>query len=156
MPGSVHHSFLVVGTLAVWGQSVQADQAPTCDPETMNCSPLVVCIEATGEIMRGASFGTDSGPFLVLSVNGTICEGTWRRSPIGLGLAEFTCSDGRSGKSAFTWFEPESGTAVGSGQFSDGTEGRFWSGNNLERYFREVSPEDRQRMACSPDEMLTS
>jgi hypothetical protein len=75
---------------------------------------------------------------------------------LGLGLAEFTCSDGRSGTSAFTWFEPESGTAVGSGRFSNGQIARFWAGNNLERYFREVSPGERQRMACAPDDMLLS
>jgi hypothetical protein len=128
----------------------------TCDPGTMNCSPLVVCIESTGEIMRGASFGLDAGPFMASSSTGVLCEGTWRRSFMGLGLAEFSCSDGRSGTSAFTWFEPESGTAVGSGRFSDGTEAQFWAGNNLERYFREIAPEERQRMACTPGDMLVS
>jgi hypothetical protein len=133
-----------------WGE------VPACDPAVMNCSPLVVCIEATGEILRGASFGLDAGFFAAESSDGVLCEGSWRRSLMGLGLAEFTCSDGRSGTSAFTWFEPESGTAVGSGRFSNGEIARFWAGNNLERYFREVSPEDRQRMACEPDDMLLS
>ncbi|MFN5998002.1 MAG: hypothetical protein ACK47Z_12945 [Paracoccaceae bacterium] len=122
----------------------------------MNCSPMVVCVEATGEILRGASFGVDSGSFAVESTTGVICEGNWRRSFMGLGLAEFSCSDGRSGRSAFTWFEPESGTAVGTGQFSTGEEARFWGGNNLERYFREIAPEERRRMACSPGDMLLS
>lgn len=131
-------------------------EAPSCDPETMACSPLLVCIETTGEIMRGASFGEDSGPFRAQSLEGVVCEGNWRRSFMGIGLAEFTCSDGRSGKSTFTWFEPESGTAVGSGQFSNGEIARFWGGNNLERYFREVDPEERQRMACTPEDMLLS
>jgi hypothetical protein len=127
-----------------------------CDPVTMNCSPLVVCIEATGEILRGASFGRDAGPFQAANSDGVLCDGTWRRGFMGLGLAAFTCSDGRSGTSAFTWFEPESGTAVGTGRFSDGTEARFWSGNNLEAYFREVAPAERERMACSPASMLLS
>jgi hypothetical protein len=130
--------------------------AQTCDPARMNCSPLVACVEATGEIFRGASFGVDGGPFHAESQAGVRCDGTWRRTVMGLGLAEFLCSDGRSGRSAFTWFEPESGTAVGTGQFSTDEVARFWSGNNLERYFREVSPEDRQRMACAPEEMLLS
>lgn len=131
-------------------------EVPACDPATMNCSPLVVCVEATGEILRGASFGLEAGPFAAGSNEGVVCEGNWRRGLMGLGLAEFTCSDGRSGTSAFTWFEPESGTAVGSGQFSTGETARFWAGNNLERYFREIAPEERQRMACTPGDMLLS
>ncbi len=131
-------------------------KVPACDPQSMDCSPLVVCVEATGEIMRGASFGRDEGPFATESSDGVLCEGTWRRGFMGVGLASFTCNDGRSGKSAFTWFEPESGTAVGTGTFSDGQEARFWGGNNLERYFREISPQDRQAMTCTPEDMLLS
>lgn len=126
-----------------------------CDTATV-CVPLVVCVEATGEVLRGMALGQDEGPIFAASAAGVRCEGTWRRSLMGLGLAEFTCSDGRGGTSAFTWFEPDSGTAVGSGQFSSGEEARFWAGNNLERYFREVAPEERQRMACSPADMLVS
>ena len=60
------------------------------------------------------------------------------------------------GSSVFNWFEPESGTAVGYGTFADGAVARFWAGNNLERYFRELDPEERQRMACNPVDMLLS
>lgn len=140
----------------VLSATAHAETPMACDPAAMDCSPLVVCVEATGEIMRGASFGRDGGPFHAQSSEGVLCEGAWRRTFMGLGLAEFTCSDGRTGQSAFTWFEPESGTAVGSGTFSNGEEARFWGGNNLERYFREVSPEERQRMACAPEDMLMS
>ena len=146
---------MLVGMSTLSGGAALAEVAE-CDPATMNCSPLVVCVEATGEIMRGASFGLDAGPFAAASTSGVICEGSWRRGFLGIGLAEFACSDGRSGTSAFTWFEPQSGTAVGSGRFSTGEEARFWAGNNLERYFREVAPEERQRMACSPGDMLLS
>jgi hypothetical protein len=139
---------------------VGADDTPPCDPSTMNCSPLVACVEATGEILRGASFGVDDGPFHAMGDDGVLCVGTWRRGPLGVGLATFSCSDGRLGQAVYTFFEPESGTAVGTGHFSEGgAEGgevRFWSGNNLERYFREVAPEERQRMACEPDAMLLS
>jgi hypothetical protein len=127
-----------------------------CDPERMACSPLVACIEETGEIFRGASFGVDAGPFRADSDTGAVCTGTWQRVPPGIGLAEFTCDDGRSGMSAFTWFEPETGTAVGQGSFADGAIARFWSGNNLARYFREVDPAEVQRMACKPADMLLS
>ncbi|MEM7753165.1 MAG: hypothetical protein AAF230_07110 [Pseudomonadota bacterium] len=40
----------VLGTTAV-------SEGPVCDPETMRCSPMVACIEETGEYFRGASFG---------------------------------------------------------------------------------------------------
>jgi hypothetical protein len=152
---SKHIPVLALALAALPVGSALGDVA-ACDPSTMACSPLVVCVEATGEILRGASFGVDAGPFAAASAAGVVCEGTWRRSFMGLGLAEFACSDGRSGTSAFTWFEPESGTAVGSGRFSKGEEARFWAGNNLERYFREIAPEERQRMACSPGDMLLS
>jgi hypothetical protein len=137
-------------------RSAIAEEVPVCDPSTMDCSPVVVCVEATGEVFRGASFGRDSGTFAALSVSGVVCKGTWRRTFMGLGLAEFTCADGRSGTSAYTWFEPETGTAVGSGRFSHGEEASFWAGNNLERYFRELAPGDRKRMACQPEDMLVS
>lgn len=133
----------------------QADPL-NCDPARMNCSPLVACIEETGEVFRGSSFGIEEGPLAVETDLGVICSGNWKRNFIGIGLAEFTCSDGRGGQSAFTWFEPETGTAVGSGRFNDGTVVKFWSGNNLDRYFSEIDPAEAQRMACAVPEMLIS
>ncbi|MEM7718678.1 MAG: hypothetical protein AAF222_05700 [Pseudomonadota bacterium] len=127
-----------------------------CDPGRMNCSPLVACIEESGEYFRGASFGQDAGPLQATSVTGAVCTGTWRRTLMGIGIAEFTCDDGRVGSSVFNWFEPESGTAVGHGSFADGSVARFWAGNNLERYFREIDPLERERMACNPVDMLLS
>ena len=143
-------AFLALPTLAA------ASAGSLCDPVRMNCSPLVACIEETGEIFRGASFGLDAGPFRADSDTGAICTGTWQRVPPGIGLAEFACDDGRSGMSAFTWFEPETGTAVGQGNFADGSLARFWSGNNLARYFREIDPAEVGRMACQPADMLLS
>jgi hypothetical protein len=125
-----------------------------CDPARMNCSNMVACIEETGEYFSGSTFGTDAGPFQATSITGTVCTGTWRRTILGIGVAEFTCDDGRAGSSVFTWFEPETGTAVGDGEFVDGMTARFWSGNNLEAYFREVDPTERDRMACQPADML--
>jgi len=132
-----------------------AGETPACDPARMNCSPLVACIEATGEIFRGASFGREAGRFYAQS-DATQCTGTWARAPGGLGVAEFTCTDGRSGGSIYPWFEYETGTAVGQGTFADGEVARFWSGNNLARYFAEVDPAEVQRMACQPAAMLFS
>lgn len=125
-----------------------------CHPERMNCSPMVACIEATGEMFSGASFGRDGGAFWARSMSGVLCEGVWRRTLLGVGLAEFACDDGRTGQSAFTWFEAETGTAVGNGGFDDGAVARFWSGTNLEGYFQQVDPGERARMGCRPAEML--
>lgn len=84
----------------------------------------------------------------MISDLGAVCVGTWQRLPPGLGVAHFFCNDGRDGTSAFTWFELETGTAVGTGQFADGAVARFWSGTNLARYFDEVDPQEAERMAC--------
>lgn len=145
----------VLPVLCLLALPVDAQDLPTCDPVRMDCSPLVVCIEATGERFRGASFGRDAGPFHMRSESGPVCQGQWSRTAIGIGLAEFSCADGRRGTSAFTWFEPETGTAVGSGRFADGTPARFGAGNNLARYFREVSPEDQLRMGCNMVALLS-
>ena len=133
-----------------------AEEIELCDPSTMNCSTFVACIEDTGEYFKGVSFGTEAGPLAAKSVTGAICTGEWARGPSGVGVAKFTCDDGRSGSSVYKWFESESGTAVGTGEFADGAEARFWSGNNLERYFREIDPSERDRMACQPVDMLLS
>lgn len=145
-------AFILASALAA---PAYADTA-ICDPGTMNCSPLVACVEDTGEYFRGASFGQDAGPFQAESVTGAVCTGKWKRTMLGIGVAEFNCDDGRMGSSIFNWFEPESGTAVGHGTFLDGAVARFWAGNNLEKYFREIDPAERQRMACSPVDMLLS
>ncbi len=125
-----------------------ADKVPTCIGATTYCAPLVACIPATGEVLRGVSLGRNSGPIQAQSEAGVRCEGTWRRTLLGTGLAEFTCTDGRSGKSSFRWFERETGTAVGTGTFSTGDKAQFWAGNNLERYFREMPPEEMLRLSC--------
>jgi hypothetical protein len=142
-------------TLVLVATPALADM-PVCNPVTMDCSPVVACVAATGEILRGATFGVDSGVISATSDTGATCTGGWQRTVIGLGLAQFSCTDGRTGASAFTWFEPSSGTAVGSGQMSDGTTVQFWAGNNLARYFREVAPGTEAAMACDPDAMLSS
>lgn len=73
---------------------------------------------------------------------------------MGLGLAEFSYSDGRSGRSAFTWFEQDTATAVGSGTFTDGRTALFWAGNNLESHFCDMLPEQTQTMDCAMADLL--
>jgi len=125
-----------------------ADKVPNCRGETVYCAPLIVCIPATGEVFRGVSLGRRSGPVRAQSEAGVRCEGTWRRTLLGAGVAELTCTDGRSARSSFRYFEPETGTAVGKGKFSNGDEAQFWAGNNLMRYFQEMPPEEMLRLSC--------
>jgi len=148
-------ALIFVSAIAISGAAI-ADEF-TCDTGDATCTPLVACVEETGEIFRGFTIGGDrSGPLVAQSVTGAICKGTWRETLLGIGLAQFTCDDGRAGTSAFTWFERETGTAVGKGDFVDGTTVRFWSGSNLKRYFEEVDPAEQQRMACEPADMILS
>ena len=149
-------ALLPVVLLHFLAMPVAAQDQPSCEGASEYCVPWVACVEATGEIFHGASYGHDGGALVARSSGGVLCKGNWQRTFMGIGIATFDCSDGRSGQSSFTWFEPETGTAVGSGNFSNGEVTRFWAGNNLARYFREVSPEEEVRMACSINDMIIS
>ena len=141
-------AMLPVLVLQILALPALAEKVPTCIGAKTYCAPLVACIPATGEVFRGVSLGHNSGPIRAQSEAGVRCEGTWHRTLLGTGLAEFTCTDGRSGKSSFRWFERETGTAVGTGTFSTGGKAQFWAGNNLERYFQEMPPEEMLRLSC--------
>jgi len=129
-------------------------QSEPCSPSGNYCTPFVGCIEETGEIFRGETRGRKDGPLLAASSKGAVCEGTWLRTESGMGVAWFECNDGRRGMTVYTYFEETSGTAIGDVEFSNGQIGKFWAGWNLESYFDQVAPEDRQSMACEPHDML--
>ena len=118
--------------------------------------PFVACVEETGEIFRGTAFGADAGPLNAVSENGVSCEGEWKRLPLGLGVASFTCDDGRTGTTIYHYFDTATGTAIGDGSLQDGSPTRFWSGYRLEDYFKTKDPSERERMACQPEQMLLS
>ena len=141
-------TMLPVLLLPLLALPANAEKVPSCIGATTYCAPLVACIPATGEVFRGVSLGHDSGPVRALSDAGVRCEGTWRRTLLGAGVAELTCSDGRSARSTFRWFERETGTAVGKGKFSTGDEAQFWAGNNLMRYFQEMPLGEMLRLSC--------
>lgn len=126
-----------------------------CDIHGANCSEIVACIEETGEYFRGgASNDDDGGPLIIRSSLGHVCTGDWWRTVLGIGRAEITCDDGRAGKATFLWFDKDSGTVVGSGTLNNGEEIRYWTGGKLEQYFNEIDPAERDRMSCSPGNML--
>jgi len=129
-------------------------QSEPCTPSGDYCTPFVGCIEESGEIFRGQTRGRKDGPLLAGSSKGAICKGTWLRTQSGMGVASFECNDGRRGMTIYSYFEETSGTAVGDVEFNNGQQGQFWAGWNLEAYFDQVAPEDRQRMACEPHDML--
>jgi hypothetical protein len=148
---------LILMTSVFLGSAAFADEAALeeiCTLEGNSCTPFVGCIEATGEYFQGQSYGPDHGRLIAISSGGTVCHGSWKRMPPGIGLAEFFCTDGRSGASAYTYFDVESGTAVGQGNFMDGATIDFWAGHKLEDYFETVDPSERDRMACQPADML--
>lgn len=128
--------------------------AASCPDTGDYCVRFVACIEETGEHFSGYALGHDAGAIATTSSLGASCTGHWWRTRLGFGRAEFTCDDGRSGGALYTWFEPESGTAIGTGVFTGGARVRFWSGSDLERYFRQTAPGEVQRMKCRPADML--
>lgn len=149
-------AFLRAALAFALGTNMAAAEVPTCDPDRDNCSRFAACVSGTSEIIRGTSFGIDAGTIYAQSDKGVTCQGTWRRGFMGVGLARFTCDDGRSGQAAYTWLDPRTGTATGTGSFDDGTLVRFWSGNNLASYFRSADPNDLAALECTPADLLLS
>ncbi|MDJ0826542.1 MAG: hypothetical protein QNJ16_13655 [Rhodobacter sp.] len=145
----------LASAIAVW-PAISCAAAECADPQAPYCVPFVGCVEATGEVFRGETYGARRGPLWATSSTGARCYGRWRRTLLGLGfgVATFRCQDGRIGRSTYTYFEKRSGTAVGNGTFGDGTRVRFWAGWNLEGYFASRAPDERARLACRPSEMV--
>lgn len=133
---------MVLGAGAAWGQ------AP-CSLANDYCVPVVGCIEETREFFRGQTNGADKGPLRVEGAGKLVCTGTWQRTFMGLGIAEFACEDGRSGKAIYSYFEPETGTAVGTGTLADGMTANFWSGHNLETFFEIYADDERALSNCA-------
>ena len=129
-------------------------RAADCPETGAYCVRFVACIEETGEHFSGHALGHDDGALAATSSLGASCAGNWWRTRLGFGRADFACDDGRSGGALYTWFEPETGTAIGTGVFADGARARFWSGSDLECYFRETAPDEVRRMKCRPADML--
>lgn len=145
---------LASGLVVALGAGATVGRAASCPDTGEHCVTFVACIEETGEHFKGYALGHDAGTLAATSSLGASCTGNWWRTLLGLGRAEFSCDDGRSGSSLYTWFDRDTGTAIGSGQFADGARARFWSGSDLERYFRETDPDEVQRMKCQPRRML--
>lgn len=148
--------FRTVWAAALVLAPIAANALSTCNPDTQDCSRFAACVQDTAEVFHGVSFGRDAGPLEAETEAGVQCSGQWHRGPMGVGIAEFSCSDGRSGNALYTWIDPDTGTARGKGQFSDGTAVWFWAGNDLGRYFASADPDDLADVACTPAEMLFS
>lgn len=129
-------------------------EVPACTSQ--GCSSFAACVPDTRELIVGTSFGRDSGPIYAKSDSGTFCTGDWRRTVMGIGVAQFTCDDGRQGQAVYTWLDPDTGTATGTGRFNNGTLVRFWSGNDLARYFSSADPADLAVADCTPAELFMS
>ena len=91
--------------------------------------PVVACVDNARAVhLIGRALGRTEGPFYGTTSESVICKGTWTsRSDVGFGEAGFACSDGRSGRASFTYLDPRTGTAFGSGMMQDGTQLRMCS-----------------------------
>jgi hypothetical protein len=100
------------------------------------CVPVVACVDDARAVhFVGRALGRTGGLVDGSTSEGVLCEGTWTaKSDFGFGQAEFACSDGRSGRASFTYLDPRTGTAFGSGIMQDGTQLRMWSGNAIGQF----------------------
>ncbi|WP_298915847.1 hypothetical protein [uncultured Roseobacter sp.] len=104
------------------------------------CVPFVGCVGEQGDFFTGRALGRTEGTLAVETSGGVICSGDWiPRNFLGVGQANFTCDDGKTGIAYFTYQDPRTGTATGNGLLSDGSKLLVWSGNNI-RQFLAIDP----------------
>ena len=113
------------------------------------CVPFAGCIGDQGEYFTGRALGWDKGPLSVRSSTGTLCTGDWIVRPAsGSGRASIVCDDGTKGTAEFTYQHPETGTAVGEGQMSDGRSLKVWSGRNIQQFLAATSGTADSKLSC--------
>jgi len=68
---------LIAAFLVLFVEIKPADaQTDQCHPSGVYCTPFVGCIEETGEIFWGETYGRQSGPLVAVTSFGAVCEGT--------------------------------------------------------------------------------
>ncbi|MEO1306729.1 MAG: hypothetical protein AAFV38_02045 [Pseudomonadota bacterium] len=136
----------MVSSGAAWSAECPADET--------YCQPIVACVPSTGESFRGFAVGLEEGKFFLQSGK-SICGGLWQNGPDGTGAAIMNCEDDRNARATFEYFERETGTVVGKGEFDDGTVIEYWTGSNLAAYFERTDPADVQPISCHPTDLIS-
>ncbi|MEM8872200.1 MAG: hypothetical protein AAGE38_17495 [Pseudomonadota bacterium] len=129
-----------------------AAQSPGACPTTTdqtNCVRVLACIGDTGRYFEGRSLGRGSGTLAGLINRTVTCIGIWtERNDDGLGQADVTCNDGLEVTVLYTYQEPFTGTAIGSGTANTGERVTAWSGLHVREYFQRESGNRNPRLPC--------
>lgn len=143
-------SMAVGAVLAFWPVTAEAAD---CSDRDNQCTRVVGCIlGAQNELFIGEVYGVEAGLFEAVSSAGATCSGTFRRTQIGTAKVRTTCTDGRSGRATFFYYDKKTGTGRGKGRMSDGKQIVFWAGDNLMDYFKkEQAREFSELVSCGID-----
>ncbi|MEJ6388139.1 hypothetical protein [Gymnodinialimonas ulvae] len=95
-----------------------------------SCTHAIACIGGDTLFVGGAT-GWDSGTLSGTLSTGAHCGGTWNSAE---NTVRFECDDGQSGQVIYWSQDPETGTALGTGETLAGRPIEAWSGNNIADY----------------------
>ncbi|WP_147111740.1 hypothetical protein [Tateyamaria sp. syn59] len=119
-----------------------------CTLKNNYCVPFIGCTLDGQDFYVGRTFGRESGVLEARGLSGATCSGTWRRTALGIGRAEFSCSDGMSGRATYTYFDRSSGTAKGRGRTQGGDRLQFWAGHRIGAFILTDGGLDPDIAAC--------
>ncbi len=148
---------LLVAISAAHPAAGQSDTSCDVEMDQSSCNRVVACVGDQGRWFNGRAFGRGSGTLSGTMSDGVTCSGLWQsRNFLGVGQADVTCGDGQKGRVFFTYQDPESGTAVGSGLTTDGQDIKIWSGNNVLAYLRAQTGEPVASLPCTSGDIPVS
>ncbi len=141
---------LPVAILCASTVNAQSNTSCSMTDDAENCNRVVACVGSDGLWFNGRAFGRGEGTFAGKLSDGTLCDGTWMsRNLLGLGQADVTCEDGRSGRVFYTYQDSYTGTAIGNGLMNTGESIKIWSGNNVLAYLRGDTGERIAMLPCN-------
>jgi hypothetical protein len=150
-------TLFIATSFLVLAAGAEAANVEDCTLKGEPCTPFFACVPETGEVFNGRSFGATGGAMVARSDQGATCSGRWRRTIFGLATARLDCSDGRSARALFNYFDERSGTAAGIGNLSAGERVYFWGGHNISDYFATNRKKTERRLkACARPAALTN
>ena len=123
-------------------------RAENCTLANNYCVPFVGCMEDGSFHFTGETLGRREGPLMAVTSDGSSCTGTWKRTFVGAGTATFSCDNGMSGGMLYTYFDAESGTAMGKGTTDAGEKLVFWSGRAIRDFVTRDGSLDPELAGC--------